>query len=184
MPNTPNTWGIYLVNLVCEWLKGKGRRGGNGKEKRGKSENSLRRDRPERRLLSRTRRKRSARSLMNVTFRLPSEDLENQFVIRSAVARLGRIERTPQRRRNPRFDLQRFSEKESNRVEFMTDFAQRMKVKRRSIYYAAKILTAHFSHFFTFFAAESSSKFPESPILPHPTRFANQSKLYLPRFAL
>src|SRR4051812_27810449 len=24
MLNTPNTWGIYLVNLVCQWLKGKG----------------------------------------------------------------------------------------------------------------------------------------------------------------
>jgi phosphoserine aminotransferase len=24
MLNTPNTWGIYLVSLVCEWLKAKG----------------------------------------------------------------------------------------------------------------------------------------------------------------
>src|SRR5438045_8975608 len=22
--NTPNTWGIYVLNLVCKWLKGKG----------------------------------------------------------------------------------------------------------------------------------------------------------------
>lgn len=79
MPNTPNTWGIYLINLVCEWLKSKG----------GVSEMAQ---------LNETKAKilynaidesdgfykghaaREARSLMNVTFRLSSEELEKRFV--------------------------------------------------------------------------------------------------------
>lgn len=85
MPNTPNTWGIYLINLVCEWLKDKG-----GVAKIGKSNEA------KARILYDAidasdgfyegHAEREARSLMNVTFRLPSEELENQFV-KDATAR-------------------------------------------------------------------------------------------------
>ncbi|HEY0426477.1 MAG TPA: 3-phosphoserine/phosphohydroxythreonine transaminase [Pyrinomonadaceae bacterium] len=78
MLNTPNTWGIYIISLVCDWLREKGGLASmeklNGEKARilydaidasdgfysGHAE-------------------RNARSLMNVTFRLPSEELEKQF---------------------------------------------------------------------------------------------------------
>ena len=46
---------------------------------------------------------------MNVTFRLPSEDLEKQFCYRGDGARARRPQRPPLGRRNPRVDLQRLS---------------------------------------------------------------------------
>ena len=48
-----------------------------------------------------------ARSLMNVTFRLPTEELERRFVERAADAGPGGAEGAPSRRRDPRLDLQR-----------------------------------------------------------------------------
>src|SRR5215203_1695048 len=83
MLNTPNTWGIYLVSLVCDWLKARG--GVPGIAQINKEKAKILYDAidasdgfyeghaaP------------SARSLMNVTFRLPSETLENKFVTESA----------------------------------------------------------------------------------------------------
>ena len=83
MLNTPNTWGIYLVSLVCDWLKARG--GVPGIAKINEEKAKILYDAidasdgfyeghaaP------------SARSLMNVTFRLPSETLENKFVTESA----------------------------------------------------------------------------------------------------
>ena len=78
MLNTPNTWGIYLVSLVCEWLKAKG-----GVE-------AMARINEEKAKIIydaidtsdgfyRGHAEKAARSLMNVTFRLPSEELEKQF---------------------------------------------------------------------------------------------------------
>ena len=78
MPNTPNTWGIYIIGLVCEWLKSQG-----GIE-------SIKEKNQDKAALLYTaidssdgfysaHAERNARSLMNVTFRLPSEDLENRF---------------------------------------------------------------------------------------------------------
>ncbi len=78
MVNTPNTWGIYLISLVCDWLKEQG--GVETLQTRNTAKASVlydvidssdgyysgHADRP-------------ARSLMNVTFRLPSEDLEQKF---------------------------------------------------------------------------------------------------------
>jgi phosphoserine aminotransferase len=78
MLNTPNTWGIYLVSLVCEWLKEQG--GLASMEKKNEEKAAV--------LYSAIdssggyyvgHADRSARSLMNVTFRLPSEELEKQF---------------------------------------------------------------------------------------------------------
>ena len=78
MPNTPNTWGIYLLDLVCDWLKSKGGLAAMQRENEAKarilydaldgSENFYR-----------PHAEREARSVMNVTFRLPSEELEAKF---------------------------------------------------------------------------------------------------------
>ncbi|HEX8639330.1 MAG TPA: 3-phosphoserine/phosphohydroxythreonine transaminase [Pyrinomonadaceae bacterium] len=78
MLNTPNTWGIYIISLVCEWLKEKGGAAAMAKINQDKarilyesidSSDGFYRGHAEK----------SARSLMNVTFRLPSEELENRF---------------------------------------------------------------------------------------------------------
>lgn len=78
MLNTPNTWGIYLVSLVCQWLKGKG---GVAKiQKVNESKAKILYD-----ALDASdgfyqgHAERESRSLMNITFRLPSEELENKF---------------------------------------------------------------------------------------------------------
>lgn len=78
MLNTPNTWGIYLVGLVCDWLKLQG--GVEGIQKRNEAKAALLYDaidcsdgfyvghamRP-------------VRSRMNVTFRLASDALDTRF---------------------------------------------------------------------------------------------------------
>lgn len=78
MPNTPNTWGIYIIDLVCAWLQEQG-----GVE--GISEIN---DRKARLLYSTIDNsdgfytgtaEPAARSRMNVTFRLPSEELDAAF---------------------------------------------------------------------------------------------------------
>jgi phosphoserine aminotransferase len=87
MLNTPNTWGIYLISLVCEWLKAQG------------GVTAITRINEEKaRILYdaidgsdgfyRGHAEKQARSLMNVTFRLPSEELEKQFVAAAAAARM------------------------------------------------------------------------------------------------
>ncbi|MBK9164508.1 MAG: 3-phosphoserine/phosphohydroxythreonine transaminase [Acidobacteria bacterium] len=78
MPNTPNTWGIYLIGLVTDWLSEQGGLAAMAERNRAKAK-----------LLYeaidasdgfyRGHAERSARSLMNVTFRLPSEELEESF---------------------------------------------------------------------------------------------------------
>lgn len=87
MLNTPNTWGIYLISLVCEWLRDQG--GLAAMQAKNEKKAAILYDaidasdgyysghaKPE------------ARSLMNVTFRLPSEDLEKQFASEAAAAGL------------------------------------------------------------------------------------------------
>jgi phosphoserine aminotransferase len=80
MPNTPNTWGIYLIGLVCDWIREKG-----GLEKieeinRKKAE-LVYKEIDSSDGFYRGRAKPNARSRMNVTFTLPSKDLEEQFCI-------------------------------------------------------------------------------------------------------
>ena len=78
MFNTPNTWGIYLINLVCEWLK---EQGGvevlqvRNEAKAGALYKAI--DASDGYYLGHA--DRPARSLMNVTFRLSSEELEHRF---------------------------------------------------------------------------------------------------------
>ena len=76
--NTPPTFAIYMVKLVLEWIKNSGGLAAIGETNRTKAQkiydmidNS--------RFYSGTARE-DSRSIMNVTFRLPSEDLEKQFV--------------------------------------------------------------------------------------------------------
>ena len=79
MPNTPNTWGIYIINLVCEWLKAKG--GVSEMAKLNEAKAKILYDAiDESDGFYKGHAEREARSLMNVTFRLPSEELEKRFV--------------------------------------------------------------------------------------------------------
>src|SRR5205809_1575647 len=75
--NTPNTWGIYILNLVCKWLKGKG--GLTGMEQENEAKAKLIYDAIDSTDFYRGHADHDSRSAMNVTFRLPSEDLEKKF---------------------------------------------------------------------------------------------------------
>jgi phosphoserine aminotransferase len=86
MLNTPNTWGIYLVSLVCDWLEQQGGVAGiaaRNKKKAGilyemiDSSDGFYRGHADP----------AARSLMNVTFRLPTAELEDRFVAEATAAR-------------------------------------------------------------------------------------------------
>jgi phosphoserine aminotransferase len=78
MPNTPNTWGVYMIDLVCAWLQEQGGVEAISEINRKKAE-----------LLYTAidnsdgfytgAAAPSARSRMNVTFRLPSEELDAAF---------------------------------------------------------------------------------------------------------
>ncbi len=78
MLNTPNTWGIYIINLVCEHIK---KHGGLGEmEKKNEEKAKILYDAIDASDgFYRGHADKPARSLMNVTFRLPSEELEKQF---------------------------------------------------------------------------------------------------------
>jgi phosphoserine aminotransferase len=86
MYNTPNTWGIYLVKLICELMESQG---GVQQVQRINEEKATR-------LYSeidssgfwRSPVDRESRSIMNVVWRLPSEDLEEQFVSQAKKAGL------------------------------------------------------------------------------------------------
>jgi len=87
MLNTPNTWGIYLISLVCEWLKNKG--GVKAIEKINEEKAKIIYDAIDSSDgFYQEHAKKEARSLMNVTFRLPSEELEKQFVAEATAQRL------------------------------------------------------------------------------------------------
>jgi len=78
MLNTPNTWGIYIIDLVCRHLKEIG--GLAEMEKRNEEKAKILYDAIDGSDgYYRGHADNAARSLMNVTFRLPSEELEKQF---------------------------------------------------------------------------------------------------------
>jgi phosphoserine aminotransferase len=76
--NTPNTWGIYIISLVCDWLKEKGGLRGMLRENEDKAK--LLYDAIDATDFYRGHAEVDCRSLMNVSFRLPSEELEKKFV--------------------------------------------------------------------------------------------------------
>jgi phosphoserine aminotransferase len=82
--NTPNTWGIYIINLVCKWLKDKGGLVAMQQENEAKAQ--LLYDAIDATDFYRGHVDPDSRSIMNVTFRLPSEDLEKKFANEATAA--------------------------------------------------------------------------------------------------
>jgi phosphoserine aminotransferase len=75
--NTPNTWGIYLISLVCKWIKDKG--GLAIMEKENEDKAQLLYDAIDATEFYRGHADADCRSIMNVTYRLPTEELEKKF---------------------------------------------------------------------------------------------------------
>jgi phosphoserine aminotransferase len=75
--NTPNTFGVYVIGLVCEHLKSLG--GLAGMQQRNEQKAQLLYDAIDATDFYRGHAVPENRSRMNVTFRLPSEELEKQF---------------------------------------------------------------------------------------------------------
>src|SRR3989442_6857009 len=84
--NTPTTWGIYIINLVCKWLNDKGGLGAMQRENEVKAQ--ILYDAIDATNFYRGHADADARSNMNVTFRLPSEDLEKKFANEATAAGL------------------------------------------------------------------------------------------------
>lgn len=77
--NTPPTFGVYMVGLVLEWIKENGGLEAISEHNRKKA--GLIYDvMDSRSSFYRGHAQKDSRSLMNITFRLPDEDLENRFV--------------------------------------------------------------------------------------------------------
>ena len=75
--NTPNTWGIYIISLVCKWLTDKGGLEAMHRENERKAQ--LIYDAIDSTDFYRGHADHDSRSIMNLTFRLPSEELEKKF---------------------------------------------------------------------------------------------------------
>ena len=84
--NTPNTWGIYIINLVCNWLKEKG--GLEGMHRENEEKARLLYDAIDATGFYRGHADADSRSIMNVTFRLPSEELEKKFTSEATAQKL------------------------------------------------------------------------------------------------
>jgi len=75
--NTPNTFGIYILGLVMQWLKSLGGLSAIARINQRKA--AMLYSEIDRTGFYRGTAQKDSRSLMNVTFRLPSEDLEKTF---------------------------------------------------------------------------------------------------------
>ena len=84
--NTPNTFGIYIIMLVTKWLQEKGGLPAMHQENEAKAK--ILYDAIDATAFYRGHADADSRSLMNVTFRLPSEELEKQFVTEATAAGL------------------------------------------------------------------------------------------------
>jgi phosphoserine aminotransferase len=84
--NTPNTWGIYILNLVCRWVKERG--GLEAMHRENEAKAKLIYDRIDASDFYRGHAAPESRSLMNVTWRLPTEELEKRFVTEATAAKL------------------------------------------------------------------------------------------------
>ena len=82
--NTPPCFGIYILRLVLKWLVGLGGLPAIAKINEAKAKVLY--DELDRTEFWKPHADRDSRSLMNVTFRLPSEELEKQFVKESTAA--------------------------------------------------------------------------------------------------
>jgi phosphoserine aminotransferase len=85
MLNTPNTWGIYLISLVCEWLRGEG--GAVVMQRKNEGKAAILYDAIDSSDGYYTgHAERAARSVMNVTFRLRTTALDEKFCEEVAAA--------------------------------------------------------------------------------------------------
>jgi len=84
--NTPPVFAIYILRLVLKWLLANG--GLEAMAAQNERKAGLLYDEIDRTGFYRGHARRDSRSWMNVTFRLPSEDLEKQFVKQSTAAGL------------------------------------------------------------------------------------------------
>lgn len=84
--NTPNTWGIYIIDLVCKWLKGNG--GLDATNKANEEKANLIYDVIDSTDFYKGHAADDSRSNMNVTFRLPSEELEKKFTTEATAQKL------------------------------------------------------------------------------------------------
>ena len=75
--NTPNTWGIYIISLVCKWIKEMG--GISSLERKNDEKAQLIYDAIDATDFYRGHADADCRSTMNVTYRLPTEELEKKF---------------------------------------------------------------------------------------------------------
>lgn len=75
--NTPNTWGIYIISLVCKWLSEKG--GLQAMHRENETKARMIYDAIDATDFYRGHADPDSRSIMNVTFRLPGEELEKKF---------------------------------------------------------------------------------------------------------
>ncbi|MCA1785963.1 MAG: aminotransferase class V-fold PLP-dependent enzyme, partial [Desulfobacteraceae bacterium] len=86
--NTPPCFGIYTIGLVLQWIQQTFGSLGKMAEHNTKKAGILY-DLIDTSDFYQTTAQKDSRSLMNVTFRLPSEELEKQFVARAAQKGLG-----------------------------------------------------------------------------------------------
>ena len=84
--NTPNTFGIYIIALVCDWLKEKS--GLVAMQSENEAKAKLLYDAIDATDFYRGHADADARSKMNITFRLPSEELEKKFAGDATAAKL------------------------------------------------------------------------------------------------
>lgn len=84
--NTPNTFGIYVIDLVCQWIASLG--GLEGVARNNEAKAKMLYDAIDATDFYRGHALPDSRSRMNLTFRLPSEELEKKFVQESTEAGL------------------------------------------------------------------------------------------------
>ncbi len=84
--NTPNTFGIYIIALVCDLLREKG--GLEAMQRENEAKAKLLYDAIDATEFYRGHADQDSRSQMNVTFRLPSEELEKKFANEATAAGL------------------------------------------------------------------------------------------------
>lgn len=84
--NTPNTWGIYMIDLVGKWLQSLG--GLAEMQRRNEAKAQELYDAIDATEFYRGHAQKESRSRMNVTWRLPNEELETQFIKEATAAGL------------------------------------------------------------------------------------------------
>lgn len=125
MLNTPNTWGIYIINLVCRHIKSHG--GLREMEKKNVEKAKILYDAIDGSDgFYNGHAEIKSRSLMNVTFRLPTEELEDRFAADAARQNLDGL-KGHRSVGGIRASIYNAFPKEGveQLVEFMRDFAQK-----------------------------------------------------------